>query len=278
MTSAYVPLEISGVTKVFPTAAGPLTALRDISMRIHKGEFVCILGHAGCGKSTVLSLIAGLERPTLGGVIIEGVESTGPGPERSVVFQAPCLLPWLTVRANMRLAIDKICRHESRADRDRRVDRYLQLLGIADIAEHLPAELSLGTHQCIALARALATQPRFLLLDEPFSLLGWSARFELQDMLLDVWDDEHCIVVMVTDDLDEALYLADRLILLTDGPAATVGEVMNVPFPRPRRRGRVLCHSEYDSCRKRVSDFLDHHARQTPTSAQSTDRTVPTAS
>jgi nitrate ABC transporter ATP-binding subunit len=263
----YPPLELTGLTKIFPTPSGPFTAVEDVNVRVQDGEFVCILGHSGCGKSTVLSIIAGLERATLGGVIIDGKEIDAPGPERAVVFQTPCLLPWLTARGNVRLAVDQTHARSGRSARAARVDRYLDLLGLGEIAEQMPGELSLGTKQCVSLARALATQPRFLLLDEPFSMLDSLTRFDLQDTLLHVWDEDRRIVVMVTHDVDEALYLSDRLILMTDGPAARVGEILQVPFERPRQRAAVLNHPEYHQYRRQVIDFLEHHAHQSRISA-----------
>jgi nitrate/nitrite transport system ATP-binding protein len=258
------PLEITGLTKVFETPSGLFVAVKDVNAQIEQGEFVCILGHSGCGKSTVLSIVAGLERATFGGVVIDGREVIEPGPERAMVFQSPCLLPWLSARHNVQLAADRVERPKSA-----RVDArsYLALVGVGDAADLLPAELSLGTQQCVSLARALSLEPRFLLLDEPFSMLDSLTRFELQDTLLAAWEQHRRTVVMVTHDIDEALYLADRLILMTDGPEAGVGETLTVPFPRPRRRAAVLAHPDYHSCRRRVLDFLDHHARQARTSA-----------
>jgi nitrate/nitrite transport system ATP-binding protein len=256
------PLELHGLTKTFSTPGGPFTAVRSVNAQVYAGEFVCILGHSGCGKSTVLSIIAGLERATGGGIFIDGEEVVGPGAERAVVFQAPCLLPWLTARQNVRLAVDRALTNRDRQERVAQVDRHFELLGIADVADQRPGELSIGTQQCVSLARALATQPRFLLLDEPFSMLDSLTRFDLQDTLLHVWDEDRRIVVMVTHDVDEALYVADRLILMTDGPEARVGDTFGVPFPRPRRRAAVLSHPEYHRYRRRVIDFLEHHAHQ----------------
>ena len=261
------PLELTGLSRVFPTPSGPFIAVKDVNATVTAGEFVAILGHSGCGKSTVLSIVAGLDTPTLGGVIIDGKEVTGPGAERAIVFQAPCLLPWLTARQNVQLAASPGVEAKSRKDAAAAADRYLELVGISDAADQLPAQLSLGTQQCVSLARALAVEPRFLLLDEPFSQLDSLTRFELQDLLLRVWEQSGKTVVMVTHDIDEALYLADRLILMTDGPAATVGDVLTVPFPRPRVRGAVLAHPEYLACRRRVIEFLEHHAQQSRASA-----------
>jgi nitrate ABC transporter ATP-binding subunit len=256
------PLELTGVCRVFPAPTGPFIAVKDVNAIIHAGEFVAILGHSGCGKSTVLSIVAGLDRATLGGVVIDGKETVGPGPERAMVFQAPCLLPWLTARQNVRIAASQGTVPRSRREAAAAADQYLELAGVGDVADQLPSQLSLGTQQCVSLARALAVEPRFLLLDEPFSQLDSLTRFELQDLLLRVWEQSSKTVVMVTHDIDEALYLADRLILMTDGPGATVGDVVRVPFPRPRVRSSVLSHPEYQACRRRVIDFLDHHAQQ----------------
>jgi nitrate/nitrite transport system ATP-binding protein len=258
------PLELTGLTKVFPTPSGPLVAVKDVNAEIHDGEFVCILGHSGCGKSTVLSMIAGLERATLGGVVIDGREIREPGVERGMVFQSPCLLPWLTARENVRLAQPAAA---SGGRPRERPEYYLDLVGVGEAGPQLPAQLSLGTQQCVSLARALSVEPRFLLLDEPFSQLDSLTRFELQDTLLRVWEQSRRVVVMVTHDVDEALYLADRLVLMTDGPEATVGEIMTVPFPRPRNRVAVLEHPEYYQARRHVIDFLDHHAQHVRRSA-----------
>jgi len=255
------PLELTGLTKVFDGESGAFVAVKDVNARIEQGEFVALLGHSGCGKSTVLSMIAGLQQATYGGVVIDGVEVVAPGEERSIVFQAPCLLPWLTARDNVLLAASQRPGTTSAEQREA-ADYYLDLVGVADAANQAPAELSLGTQQCVSLARALSTSPRFLLLDEPFSQLDSLTRFELQDILLRVWEQSGKTVVMVTHDVDEALYLADRLVLMTDGPEATVGDTLTVPFARPRRRAAVLGHPEYHACRRRVIDFLEHHARQ----------------
>jgi len=261
------PLELTGLTKIFTTPTGPFVAVKDVNVEIPSGEFVAILGHSGCGKSTVLSILAGLDHASLGGVVIDGREITEPGPERAIVFQSPCLLPWLTAAENVQLAATQSAQRRTRPEAVEAARHYLEIVGIADVASQLPASLSLGTQQCIALARALASEPRFLLLDEPFSMLDSLTRFELQDILLRVWEESGKTVVMVTHDVDEALYLADRLILMTDGPEATVGDVLRVPFPRPRARAAVLAHPQYHACRRHVIDFLEHHAHQSRPSA-----------
>ncbi len=270
------PLELTGLTKAFETPSGPFVAVRNVNLRIEPGEFVCILGHSGCGKSTVLSIMAGLQRATEGGVVVDGREVDEPGLERAVVFQAPCLLPWMSAQDNVRLAVRRARPRLRRPQQDAEAAAYLELAGVADAARQLPGELSLGTQQCVSLARALALEPRFLLLDEPFSNLDSLTRFELQDTLLRVFqasahstragdsvpERHRRIVVMVTHDIDEALYLCDRLVLMTDGPEARVGETIRVPFERPRVRPAVLGHPEYYTYRRHVIDFLENHARQ----------------
>jgi nitrate ABC transporter ATP-binding subunit len=262
-----VPLELTGLTKVFPTPSGPFIAVKDVNALVESGEFVAILGHSGCGKSTVLSIVAGLDKATFGGVVIDGTQVDEPGAERAIVFQSPCLLPWLTARQNVELAASQGTIKKNRREIAATATHYLELVGIADAADQLPPQISLGTQQCVSLARALAVEPRFLLLDEPFSQLDSLTRFDLQDILLRVWERSGKTVVMVTHDVDEALYLADRLILMTDGPEATVGDSFEVPFPRPRRRAAVLAHPDYHRCRRHVIDFLEHHAHQSRPSA-----------
>ena len=262
-----VPLELTGLSKTFPTPSGPFTAVKNVNVRVERNEFICILGHSGCGKSTVLSILAGLQRATEGGVVIDGREVNTPGLERAVVFQSPCLLPWMSARDNVRLALRRAHPKMPRKEQIETADRYLELTGAADSAGAMPGELSLGTQQCVSLARALALEPRFLLLDEPFSQLDSLTRLELQDTLVRVSEQQNRIVVMVTHDIDEALFLADRLILMTDGPAATVGETMRIPFSRPRVRAEMLASPDYYAFRRRVIDFLENHARQSKVGA-----------
>ena len=256
------PLELTGLTKVFSTPSGPFIAVKDVNAIIETGEFVAILGHSGCGKSTVLSIVAGLDRATYGGVVIDGTQVEAPGAERAIVFQSPCLLPWLTARQNVELGAAHGSVKKNRREIAAAARHYLELVGVPDAADQLPPQISLGTQQCVSLARALSLEPRFLLLDEPFSMLDSLTRFDLQDTLLQVWERHRKTVVMVTHDVDEALYLADRLILMTDGPAATVGDILDVPFPRPRERAAVLEHADYYRCHQQVIDFLENHARQ----------------
>lgn len=259
------PLELTGLTKVFDSPSGPLVAVKDVNLRVAPGEFVCVLGHSGCGKSTVLSMVAGLMSATLGGVVIDGREVREPGPERGVVFQSASLLPWLSARENVALAVTS--RGATRQAAAARAEHYLELVGVPDAAGQWPAALSLGTQQCVSLARALSTEPSILLLDEPFSQLDSLTRFEMQDTLLRVWEQSRRIVVMVTHDIDEALYVADRLVLMTDGPEATVGQVLELPFQRPRVRQAVLAHPDYYAVRREIIGFLEHHAHQSRTTA-----------
>jgi len=260
--SLIVPLELTGLTKVFPTEAGPFVAVKNVNVRIQKSEFICILGHSGCGKSTVLSIIAGLQQATEGGVVINGRQTTEPGADRAVVFQTPSLLPWLTAQNNVLLAVRQKFKGMSASARRAHAEKYLELTGVADAASQLPRELSLGTQQCVSLARALALEPQLLLLDEPFSMLDSLTRLDLQDTLLRAWEQDRKIVVMVTHDVDEALFLADRIVLMTDGPKARVGDILTLPFARPRERRAVLAHTGYRSLRKQIIDFLENHADQ----------------
>ena len=259
------PLEITSLTKRFPTPGGAFTAGQDFSVKIESGEFVCLLGHSGCGKSTVLAILAGLDRASEGGFCIDGREVNEPGTERGVVFQSPSLLPWLTAEENVALAAGQAFPKLKRAELRKHARKYLDMAGVGEAAPELPAELSLGTQQRVAIARAMALEPRFLLLDEPFGMLDSLTRFDLQDTLLEVWEHNRKTVVMVTHDVDEALYLADRIILMTDGPAARVGDILTVPFPRPRDRSSVLKHPQYYSARGRIIQFLENHANQART-------------
>ncbi|HYP07313.1 MAG TPA: ABC transporter ATP-binding protein [Bryobacteraceae bacterium] len=259
------PLEITGLGKSF----GSFTAVRDFNLTIPPGEFVCLLGHSGCGKSTVLSILAGLQQATLGGFCIDGKEVDYPGTDRGVVFQSPSLLPWLTAAENVMLAYAQA---HPKGDKQA-VLGFMELAGVADVADQLPGELSLGTQQRVAIARALALDPRYLLLDEPFGMLDSLTRFDLQDALLKVVDSTAKTVIMVTHDVDEAIYLADRIVLMTDGPAATVGEIITTPFGRPRDRS-ILKHPEYRKQRSRIIDFLEHHANQSTVGVREEKRTI----
>jgi len=256
------PLEITSLTKVFDTPAGPLAAVKDFDARIQAGEFVSLLGHSGCGKSTVLSIIAGLQDATFGGVCIDGAEISGPGPERAMVFQSPSLLPWMTAAENVLLAARQAHPRLSGRQQKNLAMKYLTLVGVGEFAGQLPAELSQGTQQRVSIARALALDPRFLLLDEPFGALDSITRFELQDLVLELWEKDRKTVVLVTHDIDEALYLSDRIILMTDGPEARVGTELPVTLARPRQRRAVTDNAEYFRLRGEIIRFLEHHTKQ----------------
>ena len=251
---AFVEIDLLG--KTYKTPVGPAVIVRDFTLHVPEGEFVCIVGHSGCGKSTVLSILMGLNQPTTGGVVIGGREVDGPGTDRGVVFQSATLLPWLTVRDNVRLALDQVRR---RAGPDA-AEAYLAQVGLAGQGGRLPRELSAGMQQRVGIARAFSLEPRLLLLDEPFSLLDALTRMELQDELMTLWEATRRTVIMVTHDVDEALLLADRIVMMTSGPAATIGEILEVPFPRPRVRADILGRPDYFWLRDSVLGFLEERA------------------
>jgi nitrate/nitrite transport system ATP-binding protein len=253
-------LVIDQLSKVYPTASGPAVILEDVNLRIRKGEFVTLIGHSGCGKSTVLSIVAGLNEATAGGIILGGKELDGPGPDRGVVFQSPCLLPWLTAMDNVLLGVNQVFPSASKADRHQWAEHYLGRVGLFEARFKRPAELSQGMRQRVALARAFALKPRMLLLDEPFGMLDSLTRCELQEVLLDLWEKNHLTTLMVTHDIDEALFLSDRVIMMTNGPAATIGEVLEVPFGRPRNREQVLEDPRYYDLREQLIGFLTDRA------------------
>lgn len=250
-------LELTQLGKSYPAPDGVAVIVRDVNLSVHEGEFVCVIGHSGCGKSTVLSIVMGLTDASEGGVILAGREIHGPGLDRGVVFQSPALLPWLNTRDNVLLAVDQVMPTETRAARLERATAYLSLVGLDDCGDRYPNELSAGMRQRVGIARAFAIEPKVLLLDEPFSLLDALTRMELQDELMRLWEEKRTTVVMVTHDVDEALLLADRIIMMTTGPAATIGQQMIVPFSRPRRRADVLADAQYYDARDHLLGFLE---------------------
>ena len=257
MSGSKRHLEIWKLSKSFPQAGGGAAVVVDeFSLALAEGEFVTLIGHSGCGKSTVLSIVAGLTEASGGGVALAGREITGPGPDRGVVFQAPCLLPWLSALDNVLLGVDQAQRQRPRAERLEHAEKTLELVGLADARHKRPAELSAGMRQRVGIARAFALRPRFLLLDEPFGMLDSLTRMELQDVLLTLLRDEPRTVLMVTHDVDEALYLSDRVAMMTSGPAARLGGTLAVPFPRPRERHAVLAHPDYYALREELIGFL----------------------
>ena len=258
-------IEIQGVEQTFKTRKGPFCALRDINLTVAKGEFVSLIGHSGCGKSTLLNLIAGLTTATRGSLICANREIAAPGPERAVVFQNHSLLPWLTCFENVYLAVERVfgaasrstgAKSESKAQLRERTDAALALVGLSAAAHKRPGEISGGMKQRVGIARALAMEPKVLLLDEPFGALDALTRAKLQDELLAIVASTHSTVVMVTHDVDEAVLLSDRIVMLTNGPSATIGEILSVPLERPRNRVNLADNRTYLACRKAVLDFL----------------------
>jgi nitrate/nitrite transport system ATP-binding protein len=260
-------LEISYVTKAFPTARGPVVIVDDFHLTAEKGEFISLIGHSGCGKSTVLAMVAGLTEPTTGGIIIENHEIAGPGPDRGVVFQAPCLLPWLSALDNVLLGVNQVFATAPKAERRELAAYFLELVGLGDALARKPGELSQGMRQRVGLARAFALSPQLLLLDEPFGMLDSLTRIELQDVLLHLWGRDQKTALMVTHDIDEALFLSDRIVMMTDGPAATIGEILSVPFPRPRNRKALLEDAEYYRLREQLIGFLEGRSHLRPARA-----------
>jgi nitrate/nitrite transport system ATP-binding protein len=253
-------LELTRLGKTYQTPNGLAVIVKDFDLLVSEGEFVSVIGHSGCGKSTVLSIVMGLNDPTAGGVILAGREGVGPGTDRGVVFQSPALLPWLSARGNVLLAVEQVNGRHGRAERRKLADRYLALVGLAEVADRYPDELSAGMRQRVGIGRAFALEPKVLLLDEPFSLLDALTRLELQEELMRLWEEDRKTVLMVTHDVDEALFLADRIVMMTSGPAATVGEILTIPFPRPRCRVDVLNHPEYYQLRDHLIAFLEERA------------------
>src|SRR5688572_8112527 len=258
-------LEISQLGKIYPTPSGkPAVIVEHFDLKIPKGEFITLIGHSGCGKSTVLSMIAGLTEITSGGVILAGKEVTGAGPDRGVVFQAPCLLPWLTAFENVMLGVDQVYYTAATEERRQITEYFLTVVGLAESMHRKPGELSQGMRQRCGIARAFALSPKMLLLDEPFGMLDSLTRFELQEVLLDLWQKDQKTALMVTHDVDEALFLSDRVIMMTNGPAATVGEILQVTFPRPRSRKQLLEDPEYYRLREQLIGFLEDRSHIRP--------------
>src|SRR6266404_4042684 len=252
--------ELFNLTKIYRTPKGPAIIVKDFNLRIKQGEFVCLIGHSGCGKSTVLSMLAGLNDITGGGIILAGKELAGAGPDRGVVFQSPSLLPWLTAFENVMLGVNQVFYSASPENRRQIVEYYLTVVGLSDAMHKKPAELSQGMRQRVGIARAFALKPKMLLLDEPFGMLDSLTRYELQQVLIQLWRKNRITALMVTHDVDEALFLADRIVCMTNGPEAEVGEVLEVHFPRPRERKAVLEHPEYYQLREHLITFLEERA------------------
>ncbi|WP_216906908.1 nitrate ABC transporter ATP-binding protein [Synechococcus sp. CCY 0621] len=250
-------LVIDGVSKVYPTPKGPYTVLDNISLEVAEGEFICVIGHSGCGKSTLLDLVSGFGQPTRGEVRLESVPIREPGPDRMVVFQNYSLLPWMSAAENVALAVNNVFPHLKRNGGARTiVDSHLAMVGLSEAADKKPGSLSGGMKQRVSIARALALQPKVLILDEPFGALDPITKEELQEELLKIWQEHKVTVLMITHSIDEALFLADRVVMMTNGPAATIGEILELPFPRPRQRSQLMEMPEYYDYRNRALDFL----------------------
>jgi nitrate/nitrite transport system ATP-binding protein len=249
-------LEFSQLTKVYPTPKGPLAVVEDFNLKMRQGEFVSLIGHSGCGKSTVLSMCAGLNDISSGGIILDGKEIDGAGPDRAVVFQAPSLFPWLTAFENVYLGVESVYPHAQQSERDDIVEYYLTRVGLADALHKKASELSNGMKQRVGIARAFALSPKLLLLDEPFGMLDSLTRWELQEVLMEVWDRTKLTALMVTHDVDEAILLGDRVVMMTNGPHARVGKVIDIDIPRPRSRKALLEHPDYYEYRESLISFL----------------------
>ncbi len=269
-------LEIFNLDKAYETPKGEVTIVKGFNLTLREGEFVTLIGHSGCGKSTVLSIVAGLNQSTSGGVVLAGKEVKEAGPDRGVVFQAPCLLPWLTALGNVMLGVEQVFTDKSRDEQRAIAEHNLELVGLGDALHKRPAELSLGMRQRVGLARAFALAPKLLLLDEPFGMLDSLTRFELQDVLLNMWRQDRKTALMVTHDVDEAIFLSDRVVMMTSGPEARVGEILNVPFERPRERHTLIESPEFYDIRGELIGFLENEGRHSP--ASSTKPQTPSSS
>ncbi len=249
-------LEIEGVSKVYQTKTGPYTVLDGVNLSVSEGEFVCLIGHSGCGKSTLLNMVAGFSQPTDGEVRLSGKPVSEPGPDRMMVFQNYALLPWLTAYENVYLGVDSVYPNKPKGEKNAIVQHHLEMVGLTEAADKKPSQISGGMKQRVAIARALSIRPEVLILDEPFGALDAITKEELQEELLHIWREHKVTVLMITHDIDEALFLADRLVMMTNGPSAKIGEVLDIPFKRPRKRTRIMEDPTYYELRNYALDFL----------------------
>ncbi|WP_111310053.1 ABC transporter ATP-binding protein [Confluentibacter sediminis] len=256
--SSNVMLDLVNLKKVYPTPNGEYIVLEDLNLQIMKEEFLTIIGHSGCGKTTMLSMIAGLNNISDGTISVLGKHIVGPGPDRGVIFQSPSLMPWMTGLQNVLLGVNKVFPHASKSQRIEIAKYYLQKVGLENSFNKKATELSQGMQQRVGIARAFAIKPQVLLLDEPFGMLDSLTRGELQDILIEIWNKEKITAVMITHDVDEAIFLADRVVMMTSGPKAKIGDILNINFERPRTRKSVLEHDDYYKYRKHLIDFLEH--------------------
>ena len=255
-------IELYNLGKTYDTPTGPAVIVEDFNLNMDEGEYVALLGHSGCGKSTVLTMVAGLNPITTGGVVVANREIDGPGPDRGVVFQSPCLMPWMTAMDNVMLGVDQVYRHATRAERRDMAAYYLALVGLGSSFHVRATELSQGMQQRVGIARAFALRPKMLLLDEPFGMLDSLTRMELQEVLLEILIQDKVATMMITHDVDEALYMSDRVVMMTNGPRARVGRTFDIPFDRPRVRAEVLEHDQYYEMRGEMIGFLEEQDHQ----------------
>jgi nitrate ABC transporter ATP-binding subunit len=249
-------LVIENVSKVYPSAQGPCTVLDGVNLTVYEGEFICLIGHSGCGKSTLLNMVSGFNKPTHGEVRLQTATIREPGPDRMMVFQNYCLLPWMTAFDNVYLAVDSVFPDKPHKEKVAIVKEHLAMVGLTEAADKKPTQLSGGMKQRVAIARALSIRPKVLILDEPFGALDAITKEELQEELLTIWREHRVTVLMITHDIDEALFLADRLVMMTNGPKAKIGEILNIPFSRPRNRAQIMENPEYYNLRNYALDFL----------------------
>jgi bicarbonate transport system ATP-binding protein len=250
-------LAIENVSKVYPLPKGEsYTVLEGVNLTVQQGEFICVIGHSGCGKTTLLNMVSGFSKPSAGTVKLHGKTISRPGPDRMVVFQGYALLPWLTVFENVYLAVNAVYPEKPQAEKAHIVKEHLAMVGLAEAIDKKPTQISGGMKQRVAIARAISICPEVLVLDEPFGALDAITKEELQEELLKIWNDYRCTVLMITHDIDEALFLADRLVMMTNGPAAKIGEVVEIPFKRPRDRSRIMESPEYYRMRNYILDYL----------------------
>ncbi len=250
-------LDLVNLTKIYETKKGPFVVLENFNLTLPESEFVCLIGHSGCGKSTILSMVAGLNSISNGSVSVAGKEIDGPGPDRGVVFQSPSLLPWMTAYDNVSLGVNKVYPHATKQQRDEVVKYFLNAVGLGNAMFKFPKELSQGMRQRVGIARAFALKPKMMLLDEPLGMLDALTKHELQDLIVSLHAEHKLTTLMVTHDVDEALYLSDRVVMMTNGPKATVGKILINDLPRPRERVSLLEHPNYYNYREELITFLE---------------------
>ena len=253
-----VLLDLQNLKKVYPTPNGDYVVLEDLNLQVKKEEFITIIGHSGCGKTTMLSMIAGLNEISDGKISVLGSSIKGPGPDRGVIFQSPSLMPWMTALENVMLGVNQVFPHGTKREREDICRYYLSKVGLEGAFDKRASELSQGMQQRVGIARAFAIKPKVLLLDEPFGMLDSLTRGELQDVLIEIWNKEKITAVMITHDVDEAIFLSDRVVMMTSGPRAKIGDILPIEFQRPRSRKAVLAHEDYYAYRKHLIDFLEH--------------------